>query len=166
MFKVNDYVVYGLNGVCRIADIRKDNYDDSNETVYYILRPVYNTSITKIMVPVNNSNVIMRAVSTKKDVLSLIAKIPDIETVSWIDNDTQRTNKYKAALRTGKTEEWVKIIKTLYQRRKVRSAMGRKLTTTDENLLNTAEKHLNEEFAVALDISPDEVASYIGKHIS
>ena len=45
-------------------------------------------------------------------------------------------------------------------------AVNKKLTTTDEGLLNTAEKHLNEEFAIALDISPDEVVSYIRKHIS
>jgi len=166
MFKVKDYVVYGLNGVCQIADIRKDNYDKSNETEYYILKPVYNTSITSIMVPVKNSNIMMRAISTKNDVLSLIARMPDIETTSWIDNDTQRTNQFKAALRTGKTEEWVKIIKTLYQEKKARSAVNKKLTTTDEGLLNTAEKHLNEEFAIALDISPDEVVSYIRKHIS
>ncbi len=166
MFNVNDYVVYGLTGVCQIADIRKDNYDNSNETEYYILRPVYNSTMTTIMVPVNNSNIMMRAISSKDDVLSLIAKMPDIETTSWIDNDTQRTNQYKAAVRTGKTEEWVKIIKTLYQEKKARSVVGRKLTTADEGLLNTAEKHLNEEFAIVLNISPDEVHSYILEHIS
>ncbi|MEN6327884.1 MAG: CarD family transcriptional regulator [Syntrophomonas sp.] len=166
MFKVNDYVVYGLNGVCQIADIRKDNYDNSNETEYYILKPVFNTSMTSIMVPVNNSNTMMRAISTKNDVLSLIAKMPYIETTCWIDNDMQRTNQYKAALRSGKTEEWVKIIKTLYQEKQARSSVGRKLATTDEGLLNTAEKHLNEEFSIALNISPDEVPSYIHEHIS
>ena len=74
--------VWSLNGVCQIADIRKDNYDKSNETEYYILKPVYNTSITRYYGPGKNSNIMMRAISTKNDVLSLIARMPDIETTS------------------------------------------------------------------------------------
>ncbi|MEN6328583.1 MAG: CarD family transcriptional regulator [Syntrophomonas sp.] len=166
MFKVNDYVVYGLTGVCQIADIRKDNYNNSNEIEYYVLNPVYSNNMTTIMVPVNNPNIMMRAISTKDDVLSLIAKMPDIETTTWIDNDMQRTNNYKVALRTGRTEEWVKIIKTLYLEKNARSVIGKKFSKTDEEMLNTAEKYLNEEFALALNISPNEVIPYILEHIS
>lgn len=42
---------------------------------------------------------------------------------------------------------------------------GKKLTKTDEDIMNIAEKQLSEEFAVALDISPDEVLPYILEHI-
>ncbi|MEN6348930.1 MAG: CarD family transcriptional regulator [Syntrophomonas sp.] len=165
MFKVNDYIVYGLTGVCQIADIKKDDYTNNNETEYYVLSPVDNSNMT-IMVPVNNPNIMMRAISTKDDALSLIARMPDIEATAWINNDMQRANTYKAALRTGKTEEWVKIIKTLYFEKKARSAIGKKLTNTDEVILNTAENHLNQEFSLALNISPDEVVSCILEHIS
>ena len=33
MFKVNDYVVYGLTGVCQIIDIKKEKVGGSNQ--YY-----------------------------------------------------------------------------------------------------------------------------------
>lgn len=164
MFKVNDYVVYGLTGVCRVEDIMRSDHDDNSETQYYVLQPVYNDNMT-IKVPVNNPNILMRSISTKDDVLSLIAMMPGIDTI-WIDNDKERVNNYKSALRTGKTEEWAKVIKTLYREREARTAEGRKLKKTDEDILNTAEKYLNEEFAVVLNIAPNEVTDYILEHIS
>lgn len=36
---------------------------------------------------------------------------------------------------------------------------------TDEEIMNTAEKNLYEEFAIALNISPEEVVSYIHERI-
>lgn len=165
MFKINDYVVYGLTGICEIVDIRKDNHDNSDGTEYYVLKPVYGDNMI-IMVPVNNPHVVMRTILTKEDVLSLIDRIPNIETTVWIDNDMQRKNNFKAAIRTGKTEEWVKIIKTLYQEKAARAIRGRKLAKIDEDMLNTAEKYLNQEVALVLNISPDEVVPYIMEHIS
>lgn len=163
MFKVNDYVVYGLKGVFRIEDIRKDEYSKENETEYYVLHPAYSDNMT-IMVPVNNPNTSMRHISTKEDVQSLIASIPEIDTVRII-NYTERINYYKAALKTGKPEEWLKVAKTLYLERNSRSTDNKKLPKIDEDLLNTAEKRLHEEFAIALDIPQDKVSSYILKHI-
>lgn len=164
MFKINDYVVYGSTGVCQITDIRKDEYAGSNETQYYVLQPVFNDNMT-IKIPVNNPNVSMRAILTKDEVLSLIAAMPEKKTI-WIDDSRERSAYFKAVLKTRKSEEWVKLIKTLYLEKEARSVEGKTLTKGDENILNTAEKQLNEEFAVALNISPDEVVPYILEHIS
>lgn len=163
MFKVNDYVVYGLTGVCQITDIRKDEYISNDETQYYILTPVYDKNMT-IMVPVNNPNIVMRAISSKDDVLSLIAMMPEMESV-WIDDDKQRNANFKAALKSGKNKEWIKLIRTLYLEKKARSVIGKKLTKTDEDIMITAEKYLNQEFAITLNISPEEVVPYIIEHI-
>lgn len=35
----------------------------------------------------------------------------------------------------------------------------------DDNIMKEAERLLNEEFATILDISPNEVSSYISSHI-
>lgn len=164
MFNVNDYVVYGSTGVCQIVNIRKDEYNNSNETEYYFLKPVFGNNMT-IMVPVNNPKIAMRAISTKDDILSLIATMPEIET-AWNDDEKQRNEDFKAALKSGKNEELVKIIKTLYLQKEARSVVGKKLTKTDEDIFNAAEKSLNQEFAVVLSISPDEVIPYILGHIS
>lgn len=52
MFKINDYVVYGSNGVCKVTDIEQVTLRNE-ELEYYILSPVYNEKMT-IKTPVNN----------------------------------------------------------------------------------------------------------------
>lgn len=164
MFKVNDYVVYGSTGVCQITDIRQDEYSINDETEYYILKPVYNDKNMTIKLPVNNPNIAMRPILTKDEALSLIMAIPEMETI-WIDDNRERSKHFKAILRTRESEGWVKLVKTLYLEKDAPSETGKTLTKTDEDIMNIAEKHLNEELAIALNISPDEVIPYILEHI-
>ncbi|NLN86386.1 MAG: transcriptional regulator [Syntrophomonadaceae bacterium] len=163
MFEVNDYIVYGLTGVCRITDIAKDEISN-NDTEYYVLQPVSNDNLT-IKVPVDEQNVRMRPIITKKDIMSLMASMPKTETV-WLDDDRQRNSNFKAALKSGKNEELIRIIRTLYLEKEERSLVGKKLSKTDEDIMNAAEKHLNEEFAIALNMEPEAVVPFILDHIS
>lgn len=78
MFKVNDYVMYGSTGVCKIIDISKEKHIsiNSEETDYYVLHPVFNYNIV-IKIAVNNPNAPIRAILTKDEVLSLIKTMPE-----------------------------------------------------------------------------------------
>lgn len=164
MFKINEYVVYGSTGVCQIIDITEENVFDDKVVEYYVLQPVYNDTMT-IKIPVNNTKVLMRKTITEDDVYSLIKTIPEKETM-WIEDNKERTKTFKEAIRSGNCEEWIKVIKTLYQEKKERAEEGKKLTKTDEDIMKTAQKFLHEEFAVVLNITPEEVPAYIKKHIS
>lgn len=120
--------------------------------------------ICTIKTPVNNPKVLMRNVMTKDEVLALIASMPEVEFL-WNNNDRERNENFKAALRTGESEEWVKLIRTIYLERQEKTDLGRKLAKTDEEIMKAAEKNLNEEFSIALNISPDEVLPYILERI-
>jgi CarD family transcriptional regulator len=164
MFKVNDHIAYNSTGVYIIIDIRKERDINGNYTEYYVLKPAFNNNIT-IKTPVHNSKVLMRNILTKDEVLALIDAMPEKESI-WIKNDRQRYQNFKAALRTGESEEWVKLIKTIYLEKQEKTEQGKKLTKPDEYIMEAAEKNLYEEFAVVLNISPNEVISYILKRIS
>lgn len=163
MFKVNDFVVHRATGVCQITDIRKEACFSGDKTEYYILHPVYCNNMT-IKIPIDNPN-ILRAIITRNEVLSLIAKMPETEVI-LIDDERQRLHSFKNALKTGKSEEYIKIIKTLYLEKMEKNAANKKMAKSDEEIMNAAEKQLNEEFSIALNISPDEVLPYILDHIS
>jgi CarD family transcriptional regulator len=163
MFKVNDYVVYNSTGVYKILDIRKENDIDNHEIDYYVLQPAFTKNMI-VKTPVNNPKVIMRSVMSKEEVLALIASMPEKEAV-WINDDRERAEIFKTALKTGESEKWVKLIKTIHLRKQEVSELGKKLLKTDENILIAAERNLNEEFAFALNISPDEVVPYILEQI-
>ncbi len=163
MFKVNDYVIYNIMGVYKITDIRTEKDLNDVETEYYIMEPAYGNNLT-IKIPVNNSKVYMRKILSKDDVMSLIEEIPELDTV-WIDDDKKRSQTFKEALKTGDTKKWIKLVKSIYIEEQEKTANGKKLMKTDEDIMKTAEKNLYEEFAMALDISPEQVFSYIKEHI-
>ncbi|MGI6123411.1 MAG: CarD family transcriptional regulator [Acetivibrionales bacterium] len=164
MFKVNDHIIYNNMGVCKVVDIREEKDINDKVTNFYILKPVYGNNLT-IKTPVNNTKVFMRKILKKDDVLSLIESLPDQET-GWINDDRKRNEFFKATLKKGDSEGWAKLIKTIYKHKQEKSAMGKKLMKVDEDIMKTAEKNLYEEFATALNISPEEVVNYIMEHVS
>ncbi|MDD2431692.1 MAG: CarD family transcriptional regulator [Firmicutes bacterium] len=163
MFSVNDYVIYNSNGVYQIVDICTEKDINHIDTEYYVLKPAFGTNLT-IMTPVQNRKVLMREVMTKEDILELISQIPDTET-AWIDDARERSTAFKNALRSGEGEKWVKLIKTIYIEQKEKTESGKKLLKTDEEIMKAAEKNLNEEIAIALNIQPDEVPAFISEQI-
>ena len=80
MFSINDTVLYGANGVCRITDICQKEFSGVIKD-YYILTPLSNETMT-IFVPVNNkllTNRIKRILS-KGEICDLIC---DIKFLLW-----------------------------------------------------------------------------------
>ncbi|HHU91439.1 MAG TPA: transcriptional regulator [Clostridiaceae bacterium] len=164
MFKINDHIIYNNMGVCRVVDIRKEKDINNNETDFYILQPVYENNLT-IKTPVNNKKVFMRKIIKREDVFSLIESMPKQESM-WIDDDKKRNELFKATLKKGETKGWVNLVRTIYLEKQEKTAAGKKLMKIDEDIMKAAEKNLYEEFAAALNISPEEVLPFILEHVS
>lgn len=162
LFKVNDYVISCSSGVCQITDITKIEHSNG-EAEYYVLHPVYKNNIT-IKIPVHNAEGLLRKPLTKNEVLSLISAMPDKEILTPADS-RERNNILKSALKTWNSEDLIKVIKTLHLEKQAKSAVNKKLSKADEDMMNTAEKRLYEEFALALNISPEEVVTYILEYL-
>lgn len=164
MFDKGEYIVYGTTGICQVADITTmEMAGVPRDRLYYVLFPC-GQKASKIFTPVDNPKTLMRGVISKEDVLRLIDEMPNIEEL-WIPNEKMREELYKEAFRSCDCKEWVKIIKTLYTRRKQRSAAGKKMPTTDERYYRMAEDSLYGELSIALGISPKEVENYITKRL-
>ena len=164
MFKINDHIIYNNMGVCRVVDIRKEKDINNNETDFYILQPVYENNLT-IKTPVNNKKVFMRKIIKREDVFSLIESMPKQESM-WLDYDKKRNELFKATLKKGETKGWVNLVRTIYLEKQEKTAAGKKLMKIDEDIMKAAEKNLYEEFAAALNISPEEVLPFILEHVS
>ncbi|CED93626.1 CarD transcriptional regulator [Romboutsia ilealis] len=163
MFKVNDYIMYGLTGVCQVVDITKESFINNLQKEYYVLKYIYDND-TIIKIPTDNEKIPMRKLLSKEDMATLINSMPNSETI-WIDNDRQRNEEFKSILKTGDTENLVKLIRSIYLDKEHKQSIGKKLYKVDDEIMQTAERLLNEEFATILNISPDEVATYISTHI-
>lgn len=159
MFKINDYIMYSTVGVCKVLDIIDEKSVYNMPSEYYVLQPVYSDG-TIIKIPVGNTKIVMRPILSEEAVMSLINDMPEDEDV-WIDNDRQRNEKFKSIIKTGKCDEWIKLIKSIYVTKEGKKLLGKKLNQADEEIVKAAEKLLFEEFATVLNISPDEVNDYI-----
>lgn len=163
MFKVNDYIMYGLTGVCQVVDITKESFIDNLQKEYYVLKYIYDND-TIIKIPTDNEKISMRKLLSKEDMSTLINSIPNSETI-WIDNDRKRNEEFKSILKTGDIENLVKLIRSIYLDKEYKQSIGKKLYKVDDEIMQTAERLLNEEFATILNISPDEVSTYISTHV-
>ena len=107
MFKVNDYIMYGMTGVCQVVDITKESFIDNLQKEYYVLKYIYSND-TIIKIPTDNKKVPMRKILSKGEVTTLINSMPNSETI-WIDDDRKRNEEFKSILKTGDIENLVKL---------------------------------------------------------
>ena len=164
MFEVGDYVVHGNNGVCKVEAVQTmDGIGADKKRVYYTLIPLYSSG-SKLFVPTDSKKVITRSVMTKKEAKKLLEEWDEIET-HWVENDKKREEIYKDALRSCDCRQWVKLIKTSYQRNQSRIEKGKKATTSDERYLHMAEDNLFGELAIPLQMTRGEAESYFIKNI-
>lgn len=160
MFEIGDYIIYGSQGVCKVENIGSMNMGGiKTERLYYTLLPIY-ISGSKVYTPIDNEKVILRAVISKDEAMQLLKEIPKLEQIDVTD-EKSREQLYKDALASCDCRELVKIIKTLYLRKKERLEDGKKVTAVDERYFKMAEDSLYGELAIALGMERDEVETYI-----
>jgi len=164
MFKINDTVTYSTTGVCKIIDIRKQKIG-KKEMSYYILQPSFQKTAT-VYVPVDNEKLVakMQPVLTSEEIYALIREMPEIDH-EWIDDDNFRAETFRKIINSGTKSDLIRLIKTIYFRQKALFAMGKKLRRSDELFMNEAENLLYNEFALVLDITPDQVLPLIIKEL-
>ena len=160
MFEKGQLIMCGGHGVCRVVSIT-DNPVDRRDKVrkYYVLEPLFEKAST-IYTPVDNDKVIMRRVMTKEEAEELTKRVTEIDTV-WIQEEKNREQMYKEAIRTYDCRSLVQVIKTLYMRKQNRIQEGKKVLSSDEQYLRKAEELLYSEMSVALSIPRQEVETYI-----
>ena len=163
MFEVNDYIMYGMTGVCQVIDITKEMFIDNLQKEYYVLKYLY-ANDTIIKIPTDNEKVPMRKILSKGELTTLIDSMPSSETI-WIDDDRKRNEEFKSILKTGDIENLVKLIRSIYLEKEYKKSIGKKSYKIDDEIMQTAERLLNEEFATILNISPNEVTEYIVNHV-
>ena len=161
VFEIGSLVVYGVSGVCRVQD-RKIMSFSGDEKEYFVLSPL-SSAASVIYVPLSNEKLVskMKPVMTADEINRLIKELPEHEDV-WDDDSSVRKERIKAILDSGDRVMQIRLIRTLWRKKKEREAQGKKLWAFEEHAMNAAEKNLCDEFRAVLGIRPDQVVRYIG----
>lgn len=160
MFNIGEYIVYGVNGVCRVEEIGPMSLNGvESDKVYYTLLPLY-TRGSRVFTPVDNQKVVMRPVISKQEACQLIDDMQSIDEIEVVD-DKHRELAYKEAVKSCDCRELIRIINTALKRKEERLAQGKKMSACDERYLKQALDTLYGEFAISLKIEKGEVQDFI-----
>lgn len=160
MYQIGDQVVYGIHGVCRIADQEKRVVDRKMVT-YLVLEPEGQEG-SRYLVPIHNQTAMgkLRPMLTPEQMKELLHS-EEVRTFNWIRDENQRKNTYRELITSGDRAELLRMIYTLYNHRKTQNAAGKKIHLADDNFLRDAEKLLSSEISVVMEIPQDEARNYL-----
>lgn len=161
MFKVNDVIVYGMQGVCKIVDIEEKNIS-GKQMRYFVVKPVNDQGST-IFAPTDNEAVLkkMRKLLSVEEINALIDSMPE-EKQEWITNMNERRDYFKGILASGEPAKLIQMIKSIYAHKTEREADGKRLPASDEQIFKDAEKVLYHEFQYVLQLeSKNDLMRYI-----
>jgi len=164
MFQVNDTIMYGKKGICKIVDITEKDFMGTKKE-YYVLKPMNDKSAT-LFAPMHNEKIEskMRRILSEEEIYQLIESMPH-EEANWIKNENERKEQYKKIIAGGNHIELIKMIKALYIHKQEREADGKHLYLSDERFFKEAERILYEEFQYVLNIQREELLPLIFKKI-
>lgn len=160
VFNINDCVVYGSAGVCRLTGIEKQCFDGEHEMDYFILSPLH-SSTSKYYLPVNKCSNKIRKLLTKDEIISLIDSAAKSDDVCWQNNSKERKSLFNSILNSDDCEKMLEMLKTLHFHQEKQKLNGKKLISSDEIAMKTAENVLFQEFSIVLGIDYDSVEDFI-----
>lgn len=166
MFELNDVLVYGTNGVCKISDIRKENLSGIKAETYYILSPIFGTQST-LYIPTENRKLSdkLRPVMVKEK-LSEIMNTAKENDLPWETDDRVRGEKFHDIVANGLSSDLLLVIKCIVRRRNELKLKIKKLHAADERTLALCEKIASEEYAYAYGIDIAEAVTYIENELT
>ena len=155
MFALGDQIVYGSEGVYTVSEYTRSPFDNKDERVFYLLRPLHGSASNVIVTPSEGGSTVMREIMTRDEALALIERVPEIREVE-VEKERLRRDVYREVLRHATAENFVSLIKTVRARREIFFAQKRRLSEADTDFEGRAKHCLFGELSVVLDISVDD----------
>jgi CarD family transcriptional regulator len=164
MYKVNDLIVYGNEGVCKVEAIEVMNVTAvANDRLYYVLKPLYRNGT--VFTPVD-TKVFMRPVISADDAQEIIEQIPSIETDVLYSSANLLSDHYDKAMERHDCKYLIQVIKTVYLKNQIAATKNKKVSETDRRYMKKAEDMLYGEFAVVLEMPKNDVKAYVEEKVA
>lgn len=160
MFGIGDTVMHPSEGICTIEDIRLMQFGGAAPRSYYVLRPEAEKSSSRVYLPSERGDAILRRLLTRQDILNLIHESVRCENVLPHDSKLRKD----AGARVLAESDYARIIRMiieLHAFREQRQREGKKPCASDEALLAQAETLVQQEFSYVLHLSTPETVAFI-----
>lgn len=160
MHKIGDLVVYGIHGVCRIAELQVQVVN-RKKVEYLVLEPISQVG-SKYFVPSQNEVAVskLRPILSKAEIEALLngdASHKDC----WIEDENQRKQYYKELIVSGDRGALISMLRALQKHKLLQTECGKKFHISDANFMRDAEKVICSEFSLVLNITGEQALAYI-----
>lgn len=160
MFEINDYVSYGVHGVCRIIN-KEVKVLNKKRVEYYVLEPL-GQSGARFYIPVNNevASGKLHTLITSDELQKLLSR-DVLDGCNWITDENTRKQHYKDILSSSDRKALMRTVHSLCKYKEQLELAGKKFHICDENFLRDAKRLLDSEFSIVLGIPQSEVSAYV-----
>ena len=151
MYQVGDYLVYGMEGVCRVVDVGCPKLlGVPRDRQYYTLAPIGKTDC--IYIPVD-TEVYMRRPMSRAAVEALLDTIPAAPVCADLPGDARLLGAYyQEVIGSHDCGRILQLYKTIWRKQQALAGSRRALSVTDMRYLKQAENLLMGEIAFVLDV--------------
>lgn len=151
MFEVNDYVFYGVNGVCQIDDIRQEPFDGAPKGILYYVLHTLSEPRQIIFNPVNNEKVRMRHVMSKSEAKDFFSLLPTLSPLEG-SSAKQLRDAYISAIKSGEPTAWGRVLCTYRTRLRLADARLTRVTDAERAFYENARRMLAAEIGLVLSL--------------
>ncbi len=152
MYQVGDYLVYGMEGICRVEAVGYPRLSGvSRDRLYYTLTPIGKTD--SIYIPVD-TQVYIRKPLNPEDAQALLASVAQVPLCPDIPADARLlASYYQEIIASHDAQRLMQLYKTLYLKQQALSGSRRSLSVTDMRYWKQTENLLFGEIAFVLGVS-------------
>lgn len=152
-YQIGDFVLYSINGACKIIEIGPLSFGGPDK-LYYSMKPV-NDGRSTIYLPITKEDEIKRKVLNKKEADVVIEAVKMVKA----GNLTISKEVCEPVIKSGDNVEIAKLIKQLRNLRIENRKAHKGLNIQEEKLLRAAEIVFFSELATAYECPMDQVVS-------
>jgi len=164
MYQSGAYVIYGIQGVCRIVgtEIQRIN---RTKTEYLVLEPL-DKAESRFYIPTGNAFALakIKPVLTSDEMQKMLLSA-EIHSGTWIPEENRRKQFYRELVSGGDRVSLLKMLVLLYRHREQQLATGRKFHQCDDNFMRDAEKLLCSEIMLVMNLSSSEAKAYLREQL-
>lgn len=167
MYSVGDIVFYSSTGVCAVKDIGKPDLQGlPGDIDYYTLQPLSQNHREMIYVPVN-TKAFMRYAITEQQAKEYMDCIKDIKPVfPQTRNPKGISDFYSRLIQSYDCKKLLQVIVSLTVKKRECQAKNKNLNQTQTIFLKRAGEMIYNEFALALNVSGEQIEQMIDNEIA
>lgn len=165
MYQVGTYVVYGIQGVCRVVGTETQRVNRVR-TEFLVLEPL-DKHEAKFYLPTGNPSALakLKSVLTPEEATQLLESAGD-DGGCWIPEESRRKQRYRELTSSGDRIALMQMLSALHRYRQVQLDEGRKFHQCDDNFLRDAERILCVEIALVLNMTFEDARADLRQRIN